>query len=62
MECFRDRVLAVAVGRVTAKALEEEVVSRVLLPETERMGAITGNDIGKALLKFRGLKRRFLAN
>lgn len=39
-ESFRNRVLAVAVGRVTAEALEEEGVSRILVPENERMGAM----------------------
>ncbi|MEK8131653.1 uroporphyrinogen-III synthase [Paenibacillus filicis] len=37
---FRDRVLAVAVGRVTAEALQEAGVTRVLMPENERMGAM----------------------
>lgn len=37
---FKKRVLAVAVGRVTAEALKEEGVQRVLAPETERMGAM----------------------
>lgn len=39
-ESFRKRVLAVAVGRVTAEALKEEGVRRVLVPENERMGAM----------------------
>lgn len=39
-ESFRKRVLAVAVGRVTAEALKEEGVRRVLTPENERMGAM----------------------
>ena len=39
-ERFRDRVQAVAVGRVTAEALKEQGVERVLVPEKERMGAM----------------------
>ncbi|MCZ8513063.1 uroporphyrinogen-III synthase [Paenibacillus filicis] len=39
-ESFRKRVLAVAIGRVTAEALKEEGVRRVLVPEHERMGAM----------------------
>jgi uroporphyrinogen-III synthase len=39
-ESFRNRVLAVAVGRITAEALKEEGVKRVLAPENERMGAM----------------------
>ncbi|MFD0713783.1 uroporphyrinogen-III synthase [Paenibacillus sp. GCM10027626] len=39
-ERFRERVLAVAVGRVTAEALQEEGVRRVLAPGNERMGAM----------------------
>jgi uroporphyrinogen-III synthase len=37
---FGERVLAVAVGKVTAEALHEEGVSRVLFPEEERMGSM----------------------
>ena len=33
-------VLAVAVGKVTAEALYEEGVNRVLFPEEERMGSM----------------------
>lgn len=33
-----DRVLAVAIGKVTAEAMREEGVERVLYPEEERMG------------------------
>ncbi|UVI33340.1 uroporphyrinogen-III synthase [Paenibacillus spongiae] len=39
-ENFHNRVLAVAVGRVTAEALKEAGVRRVLVPENERMGAM----------------------
>jgi uroporphyrinogen-III synthase len=39
-DSFNKRVLAVAVGRVTAEALKEEGVNRVLAPESERMGAM----------------------
>lgn len=37
---FAERVLAVAVGKVTAEALHEEGVARVLFPEEERMGSM----------------------
>lgn len=37
---FRHRVLAAAVGRVTADALKEEGLKRILAPENERMGAM----------------------
>ncbi|MFS0725753.1 uroporphyrinogen-III synthase [Paenibacillus sp. 1P07SE] len=38
LRAFAERVLAVAVGKVTAEALREEGVERVLYPEEERMG------------------------
>jgi uroporphyrinogen-III synthase len=37
---FAGRVLAVAVGKVTAEALQEEGIERVLFPEEERMGSM----------------------
>ncbi|RXZ83236.1 uroporphyrinogen-III synthase [Paenibacillaceae bacterium] len=37
---FEDRVAATAVGRVTAEALREAGVKRVIMPEIERMGAM----------------------
>ncbi|WP_135557174.1 uroporphyrinogen-III synthase [Paenibacillus cymbidii] len=37
---FAERVLAVAVGKVTAESLREEGVVRVLFPEEERMGSM----------------------
>ncbi|WP_079479028.1 uroporphyrinogen-III synthase [Halobacillus salinus] len=37
---FNDRVLAVAVGKVTAKALEDEGITEVLQPEKQKMGAM----------------------
>ncbi|MGG3466980.1 uroporphyrinogen-III synthase [Neobacillus pocheonensis] len=37
---FMSRILAVAVGKVTAEALKEEGVDRLLVPENERMGAM----------------------
>ncbi|MBO9608950.1 MAG: uroporphyrinogen-III synthase [Paenibacillaceae bacterium] len=37
---FAERVLAVAVGKVTAESLREEGVARVLFPEEERMGSM----------------------
>jgi uroporphyrinogen-III synthase len=39
-ESFCHRVLAVAVGRITAEALKKEGAKRVLMPENERMGAM----------------------
>lgn len=39
-ESLNRRVLAAAVGKVTAEALREEGVSRVLAPDIERMGAM----------------------
>ncbi|PWW08457.1 uroporphyrinogen-III synthase [Paenibacillus cellulosilyticus] len=40
LQAFEGRVLAVAVGKVTAEALREEGVTRVLFPEEERMGSM----------------------
>ncbi|OUS74359.1 uroporphyrinogen-III synthase [Paenibacillus sp. MY03] len=40
LRAFGDGVLAVAVGKVTAEALTEEGVERVLYPEEERMGSM----------------------
>lgn len=37
---FESKVLAVAVGRVTAEALRVEGLQRILVPESERMGAM----------------------
>ncbi|KJF46844.1 MULTISPECIES: uroporphyrinogen-III synthase [Bacillus] len=37
---FEQHVLAVAVGKVTAEALKEEGISRILAPSLERMGAM----------------------
>ncbi len=37
---FKEHVLAVAVGKVTAEALNEEGVQRIIVPEKERMGAM----------------------
>ncbi|GGF92125.1 uroporphyrinogen-III synthase [Paenibacillus abyssi] len=39
-EAFSNGVLAVAVGKVTAEALHEEGVERMLYPEEERMGSM----------------------
>ncbi|WP_188892447.1 uroporphyrinogen-III synthase [Paenibacillus radicis (ex Gao et al. 2016)] len=39
-ESFRNGVIAVAVGRITAEALKEEGIERVVAPEKERMGAM----------------------
>ncbi|QHZ47834.1 uroporphyrinogen-III synthase [Bacillus sp. NSP9.1] len=40
VQAFQDHVLAAAVGKVTAEALSEEGVVRLLAPELERMGAM----------------------
>ncbi|RBW69077.1 uroporphyrinogen-III synthase [Bacillus taeanensis] len=40
VEAFQDRVLAVAVGVITAEALSEEGIERILAPEQQRMGAM----------------------
>lgn len=37
---FNNQVLAVAVGKVTAKALEDEGITHVLQPEKQKMGAM----------------------
>ena len=37
---FNERVIAVAVGKVTEAALKEEGIKRVVVPENERMGAM----------------------
>ncbi|QHE51620.1 uroporphyrinogen-III synthase [Pontibacillus sp. HMF3514] len=37
---FNDQVLAVAVGKVTAKELEKQGIAQVLQPETQKMGAM----------------------
>ncbi|MFC5647814.1 uroporphyrinogen-III synthase [Paenibacillus solisilvae] len=39
-DAFGSSVLAVAVGKVTAEAVQEEGVQRVLFPEEERMGSM----------------------
>ncbi|WP_042159586.1 uroporphyrinogen-III synthase [Paenibacillus gorillae] len=39
-ESFHHGVIAVAVGRVTAEALKEEGIERIVAPENERMGAM----------------------
>ncbi|SFP45043.1 uroporphyrinogen-III synthase [Salibacterium halotolerans] len=40
MDGFSKTILAAAVGKVTAEALEEEGVTRMIVPEPERMGAM----------------------
>ncbi|WP_462413391.1 uroporphyrinogen-III synthase [Neobacillus sp. Marseille-QA0830] len=40
VECFQKQCLAAAVGKVTAEALREEGIDRLLVPELERMGAM----------------------
>ncbi|MCI3918638.1 uroporphyrinogen-III synthase [Paenibacillus sp. TRM 82003] len=39
-QSFEDKVLGVAVGRVTAEALKAEGIKRILAPDNERMGAM----------------------
>jgi len=39
-KAFEQKTLAVAVGKITAEALEEEGVERILAPQNERMGAM----------------------
>lgn len=39
LKAFADNVIAVAVGRVTAQALKEEGIERIVVPEYERMGS-----------------------
>lgn len=39
-QSFESKVLAVAVGRITAEALRKEGLNRILAPESERMGAM----------------------
>lgn len=40
VDAINNKVVAVAVGKVTAEALEEEGVKRIVCPELERMGAM----------------------
>jgi uroporphyrinogen-III synthase len=40
LKTFEGKTVAVAVGKVTAEALEEEGVERLVVPEKERMGAM----------------------
>lgn len=37
---FKERTVAVSVGKVTAEALKEEGIERYIMPENERMGAM----------------------
>ncbi|MDQ0219188.1 uroporphyrinogen-III synthase [Peribacillus cavernae] len=39
LKVFSNNVIAVAVGKVTAQALKEEGIERVVIPENERMGS-----------------------
>lgn len=39
-QSFSNKVLAVAIGKLTAESLTEEGVERILIPESERMGAM----------------------
>lgn len=38
-QAFSNRVVALAVGKVTAQSLKEEGIKRVIVPENERMGS-----------------------
>ncbi|MMZ63633.1 bifunctional uroporphyrinogen-III synthetase/response regulator domain protein [compost metagenome] len=40
LEAFRDKVVAVAIGKVTAQAMKEEGVEPRVVPEEERMGSM----------------------
>ncbi|TXK76958.1 uroporphyrinogen-III synthase [Paenibacillus sp. N3.4] len=40
LQAFSNRARAVAIGKVTAEALRKEGVARMVVPETERMGAM----------------------
>lgn len=40
VDFFQSNMLAVAVGKVTAEALREEGIERIVMPENERMGAM----------------------
>lgn len=40
LEAFRDKVVAVAIGKVTAQAMREEGVEPRVIPEEERMGSM----------------------
>jgi uroporphyrinogen-III synthase len=40
VNCFNNRILAAAVGKVTAEALREEGIQRMIVPQHERMGAM----------------------
>lgn len=40
LEAFRDKVVAVAIGKVTAQAMREEGVEPRVVPEEERMGSM----------------------
>jgi len=40
LQAFQSTALAVAVGKITAEALREEGVERIITPENERMGAM----------------------
>ncbi|MFC0272733.1 uroporphyrinogen-III synthase [Metabacillus herbersteinensis] len=39
LQAFSEKVIAVSVGKVTAQALKEEGVTRIVIPENERMGS-----------------------
>ncbi|MFF2911739.1 uroporphyrinogen-III synthase [Paenibacillus sp. NPDC057934] len=39
-EAFENDVLAVSVGRITSAALQEEGITRIVMPEHERMGSM----------------------
>jgi uroporphyrinogen-III synthase len=39
-KAFNNKVLAVSIGKLTAESLFEEGVERILIPESERMGAM----------------------
>ncbi|MNW64885.1 uroporphyrinogen-III synthase [compost metagenome] len=40
VQAFAHKVLAVSVGRITSESLKEEGITRIVMPEHERMGSM----------------------
>ncbi|OKP85399.1 uroporphyrinogen-III synthase [Paenibacillus helianthi] len=40
VQAFADKVLAVSVGRITSESLKDEGITRIVMPEHERMGSM----------------------
>ncbi|SEU12676.1 uroporphyrinogen-III synthase [Paenibacillus sp. NFR01] len=53
VETLEQRVLAVSVGKITSEALREEGISRIVMPEHERMGSMFV-ELGKYVAAQRG--------